>query len=1053
MNQNKNADSIMRDDEMEKKVNSIKKNTIKIDLEHLDSLLRYMHNQNKQLNKRVGALEANPKLARMAESIKTLEDQAIETKLSLKNIQVKIIDTEKKHLKFEDRIKTLEKDMHVTKQTERKLENKIKYEIKNVQKEIKTLENNFEKRLYKKCKPIEDKVMIALGSIDDIENEIEDLKSTLSGFQSKDLSPMKDDKDSKNISFAKKMTTQEKQKKATALSQVMDGEIKNLRKEMEEKFSLLDTKIKVGGGSSSFDRFLGLKDRDELFNSTNHNKRIEEAKGFGSTSFEKIDAKNYIMHNDMVLHQLYSRYKQIVEELDIYKDKIMANIKFGQKKTSVLVKNFKQRKRSNSLEFKVFKIKDDVLGKARFNFIKSPTPEKDLLKWNSNIDGRLEKIEKFCSQTIPNKFNESSRNGGLITQEIRVLESAINNLKFEINDLKNNTSKKDHEKTLFRAGTIEGEPISPNLKSTIEERVKNLKKNFDNEIDQYASDIKSFENQLAYFEKEMANKVDKSVIDNLEANLNNIIKQYIGSHSIANLMKELTDDILSIKDRIEFNFEKYDNRMEDFDKRITRYDEEYQKFLDEAEEIEKYKNKNKVLEIKIDKLFTLLQKHAFDLKSIDDEDIKDEINLEYDDQEKDGEASPKRRRSKMDVVTKKQIDAIHALYLKLETEIDDLKEKMKEREYATQMVEQSAIEIAQGKKPSNVVLKGARERDIHRIMNVEFMGMKQLIGKHQISLNRYEKNLRELQEFKNQNIYGKFDQEQRKMAEELRTLILKSESQYDNEITKLKGTIHSKTNAEKLETLQKEINEKVMSLITHKIDRDEHKRLQLRMNKKLNTLEKEVEDFCSKNNQDDNYKSPFVVTNNKCFSCNRVKEDSPEKIMPKTSNDFNKNKYIFKELYKKGPQMGASFSRLLSKLDKPETVSSMVRRKDVSNQIIEITPKNKDRLDKPKTGNSEYSKRKFESQNVLTPKVDFSSKSGTKYRITKNSSAPDISDGFRKNVSSKKDRTSVVVHKRNKTEKHGDSTYSRQGVKFTAPSKLKSGSSSRRDLKAYKNNL
>lgn len=61
-------------------------------------------------------------------------------------------------------------------------------------------------------------------------------------------------------------------------------------------------------------------------------------------------------------------------------------------------------------------------------------------------------------------------------------------------------------------------------------------------------------------------------------------------------MKELTDDILTIKDRLgnlilmnilEFNFEKYDNSMEDFDKRILRYDEEYQKFLDEAEEIGK----------------------------------------------------------------------------------------------------------------------------------------------------------------------------------------------------------------------------------------------------------------------------------------------------------------------------------------------------------------------------------------------------------------------------------------------------------------------------------
>ena len=69
--------------------------------------------------------------------------------------------------------------------------------------------------------------------------------------------------------------------------------------------------------------------------------------------------------------------------------------------------------------------------------------------------------------------------------------------------------------------------------------------------------------------------------------------------------------------------------MEDFDKRITRYDEEYQRFLDEAEEIEKYKNKNKVLEIKIDKLFHLLKQHAFDPDSIpEDYEGQLKINVE-----------------------------------------------------------------------------------------------------------------------------------------------------------------------------------------------------------------------------------------------------------------------------------------------------------------------------------------------------------------------------------------------------------------------------------------
>lgn len=66
----------------------------------------------------------------------------------------------------------------------------------------------------------------------------------------------------------------------------------------------------------------------------------------------------------------------------------------------------------------------------------------------------------------------------------------------------------------------------------------------------------------------------------------------------------------------------------------------------------------------------------------------------------------------------------------------------------------------------------------------------------------------------------------------------------------------------------------------------------------------------------------------------------------------------------------------------------MVRRKDVSNQIVESTPK--DKLQKPKTSNPELSKRRFDNQKVLTPKVDVNSKTSSNFRLGKRSSAPDL---------------------------------------------------------------
>lgn len=162
-------------------------------------------------------------------------------------------------------------------------------------------------------------------------------------------------------------------------------------------------------------------------------------------------------------------------------------------------------------------------------------------------------------------------------------------------------------------------------------------------------------------------------------------------------------------------------------------------------------------------MFILLKQHAFDPDS-NTEVFDGEINIDLKKKSENiKKIAPRRSNfstlrnivSKIEPGSKKQIDAIHAMYIKIETEIEDLKEKAKEKDYATEMVEQSALEIAQGKKPGNINLRGVKERDIHRIMNVEFMGMKQLIGKHQMTLNRVEKCLRDLEEYKNQNNYGK----------------------------------------------------------------------------------------------------------------------------------------------------------------------------------------------------------------------------------------------------------------------------------------------------------
>jgi methylphosphotriester-DNA--protein-cysteine methyltransferase len=292
---------------------------------------------------------------------------------------------------------------------------------------------------------------------------------------------------------------------------------------------------------------LEKKDDNELFEEVNHKKRKDDSKEqLGKKAFSKK-----IIQNDMVLFQLYSRYREMVGELDVYRDKVMENLRFEEKHKDLLLEDYRPRKRSNSVEFKVFKVKEGVLGKVRLDYVEKMNPEKELNNWNQNLNERLEEIENYCKKIIPKKFNDTIRNRGLLAQEMRVMESTLNHLKADIEDLKTNAGQKSgddayYKNSFFGGNDIEG-PISVFIKQGIDNKFKSITKAFERE---YAEDIKSLEMQLVKIEGHLETKVDKSYVDSIEVSLNSLIKQSKSSNSVANVLKELSDDIIKIKDRL-----------------------------------------------------------------------------------------------------------------------------------------------------------------------------------------------------------------------------------------------------------------------------------------------------------------------------------------------------------------------------------------------------------------------------------------------------------------------------------------------------------------------
>jgi hypothetical protein len=218
----------------------------------------------------------------------------------------------------------------------------------------------------------------------------------------------------------------------------------------------------------------------------------------------------------------------MVKELDSYKDSVMKVMKFEEKQTKVFIEGHKERKRSNSLNYKVHKVKNEVLGKVRIDYFEKLDQEGDYNKWNVNLNERIEELEKCCKEKIPRKVNDVMKSRGILSQEVRVIETVIGTMKYEIDDLKNTRSQKTSESALANRGGDPDGVMTPNLRNTLETKFNAVKKNYEIDIDKYAHELKSHELQLIKLQMQIVNKVDKSYIDTLEASINTIIKQNKG---------------------------------------------------------------------------------------------------------------------------------------------------------------------------------------------------------------------------------------------------------------------------------------------------------------------------------------------------------------------------------------------------------------------------------------------------------------------------------------------------------------------------------------------
>jgi len=223
---------------------------------------------------------------------------------------------------------------------------------------------------------------------------------------------------------------EEKKSRGTLMTQMVEAQINTLWEQYNKRFEKLESKLSKRIPNSGFEEFMELKDENKLFEGIDHQQRIAEAK-------DKDFKGKKVIENNMVLYQLYSRYKEMTNELDHYKNNLMESLKFESDPQQVLMDDQILRTRSKSVDIDL----------AHSKLISNP--QKELEDWNMNLNDRIINMEKFCKQTVPKKFNETVRNRGILAHEIRVMDNTIGQLRSEINELKGNPGQKSNNDNMF----------------------------------------------------------------------------------------------------------------------------------------------------------------------------------------------------------------------------------------------------------------------------------------------------------------------------------------------------------------------------------------------------------------------------------------------------------------------------------------------------------------------------------------------------------------------------------------------------------------------------
>jgi len=200
------------------------------------------------------------------------------------------------------------------------------------------------------------------------------------------------------------------------------------------------------------------------------------------------------------------------------------------------------------------------------------------------------------------------------------------------------------------------------------------------------------------------------------------------------------------------------------------------------------------------------------------------------------------------------------MFVNMEAQMKDIKAKMEQREQYDQIISNSASELTDS--------MGDTE-SVRNLLKLEFQGMKQLVGKQQMSILKIENVLRLLNDWKNELDITKILHDE---LDGLQLQDLTKENEEKEESVKPESPEKNATmedDNKKLLDFKLTVQENVKKELHEKIDRRQFRLANNSMIRKMEKIEKNIEDLSKLNRQQREYAKPLSTlfkTNEKCIS-------------------------------------------------------------------------------------------------------------------------------------------------------------------------------------------